>query len=405
MLKSLPIGDWPKPDREAWDAACRPAIRLRRGGSASHLAARTREDLQKRYGYFLTFLKESRRFDAAASCESLLTPGNVDALVHRMRNEWSPTTLFMTIQKLKQIARHLAPSANVKWLSDIAGDLRAEGGPVKQRPVVDASELVIAGLALVEEYSGHESTMDLETALNTRNGLMVALLASCPIRAKNFTDLTLGLSLRYSKSCWWIDLQGSETKSGRPDMRMLPEFLIPALEHYLFEARPFLLSHSNPQAVRRITTRETILADNSDVPDAAPEGEAAPLAAVNGSSLPGGITEPAKLSGPLWISRYGSRMTQSSLSKAVASVTEATIGVAIFPHGFRSAAATTAAWKAGNKPHLASGILQHRDRRITDASYNRTTSFDAARQLGNMLRGIGCTDSDSLFCEPRAYSL
>jgi hypothetical protein len=27
-----------------------------------------------------------------------------------MRNEWSATTLFMTIQKLKQIARHLALS-------------------------------------------------------------------------------------------------------------------------------------------------------------------------------------------------------------------------------------------------------------------------------------------------------
>ena len=87
MLTSLLIGDWPQPDREAWDAACRPAVRLRRGGSVSHLAARTRDDLQKRYGYFLTFLKECHRFDAAASCETLLTPENVDALVHRMRNE------------------------------------------------------------------------------------------------------------------------------------------------------------------------------------------------------------------------------------------------------------------------------------------------------------------------------
>ena len=217
MLKSLPIGDWPQPDREAWDAACRPAIRLRRGGSASHLAARTREDLQKRYGYFLTFLKESRRFDAAASCESLLTPGNVDALVHRMRNEWSATTLFMTIQKLKQIARHLAPSTNFKWLSDIAGDLRAEDGPVKRPPVVDASQLLIAGLAFVEEYIEPERPMDMRSALNIRNGLMVAMLASCPIRAKNLTGLTLGRSLHLSNSCWWIDLQGSETKNGRPD--------------------------------------------------------------------------------------------------------------------------------------------------------------------------------------------
>jgi len=247
MLKSLPIGDWPKPDREAWDAACRPAVRLRRGGSASQLAARTRDDLQKRYGYFLTFLKESRRFDAATSCESLLTPENVDALVHRMRNEWSATTLFMTIQKLKQIARHLAPSTNFKWLSDIAGDLRAEDGPVKNPPVVDASELLIAGLAFVEEYMKPERPMDMRSALNIRNGLMVAMLASCPIRAKNLTGLTLGRSLHLSNSCWWIDLQGSETKNGRPDTRMIPEFLAPALESYLREARPVLLTGRDPR--------------------------------------------------------------------------------------------------------------------------------------------------------------
>jgi integrase len=79
-------------------------------------------------------------------------------------------------------------------------------------------------------------------------------------------------------------------------------------------------------------------------------------------------------------------MTYGSIYDVVTSVTEATIGVAISPHGFRYAAATTAAWKAGNMPHLASGILQHQDRRITDASYIRATSFDAAQRFGMMLR-------------------
>ena len=386
MLKSLTIGDWPKPDREAWDAACRPAIRLRRGGSASHLAARTCEDLQKRYGYFLTFLKESRRFDAAASCESLLTPGNVDALVHRMRNEWSATTLFMTIQKLKQIAHHLVPSTNFKWLSDIAGDLKAEGGPVKQRPIMDASELVIAGLTLAAECSGHESLKDLETALNVRNGLMVAMLASCPIRAKNFAGLTLGRSLRYTQSCWWIDLPGSETKNGRPDMRILPEFLSPVLERYLFEARPLLLKHCNPHADRRSPTRDIVPLDKSDIAGTTFESGAAPLTIVNGSSHAESTLKPAEFSGPLWISRYGRPMGYSRIFKVIVSVTEATIGVAVSPHGFRYAAATTAAWKAGNMPHHASGILQHQDRRITDDCYIRATSFEAAQQLGKMLR-------------------
>ena len=387
MLKSLPFSDWPKSDRLAWEVACRPAVRLRRGGSASPLVSSTRDDLRKRYGYFLTFLKDRDRFLPDASCASLVIPENVGAFVSSMRGAWSATTLVMTIYKLKQIARHLAPSADFKWLSLIAGDLKAEGGPVKQRPIVDASDLVIAGLALVQKYSAREGPMDLETALKIRNGLMVALLASCPIRAKNLAGLTLRKSFRFLDSCWWIDLQGSETKSGRPDMRMLPEFLNPSLERYLFEARPLLLSRPNPRAgAGPIATRDIISADKSDAASAAPESEAAALAIVNGSSLADGVIELADLSGPLWISRYGNRLTQSSISKVMPSVTEATLGTAISPHGFRYAAATTAAWKAGNKPHLASGILQHHDRRITDASYIRATSFEAALKLGEILR-------------------
>ena len=103
----------------------------------------------------------------------------------------------------------------------------------------------------------------MRSALNIRNGLMVAMLASCPIRAKNLTGLTLGRSLHLSNSCWWIDLQGSETKNGRPDTRMLPEFLTPALELYLRKARPFLLTGRDPRDSGRQIWRATRLRGRS----------------------------------------------------------------------------------------------------------------------------------------------
>jgi hypothetical protein len=279
-----------------------------------------------------------------------------------MRNEWSATTLFMTIQKLNQIARHLAPSTNFKWLSDIAGDLRAEDVPVKHPPVVDASELLIAGLAFVEEYFEPERRMDMRSAFNIRNGLMVAMLASCPIRAKNLTGLTLGRSLHLSDSCWWIDLHGSETKNGRSDTRMIPEFLAPALGCYLRKARPFLITNPDPrdsgrQNFARDNGFDNALEVNQSTFEGAFQSTAGAAAVANGAPTPDDGAELGKLFGPLWVSRYGRPMTYGSIYDSVTSVTEATIGVAISPHGFRYAAATTAAWKAGNMPHLASGIL------------------------------------------------
>jgi integrase len=309
-----------------------------------------------------------------------------------MRNEWSATTLFMTIQKLKQIARHLASSTDFKWLSDIAGDLRAEDGPVKHPPVVDASELLIAGLAFVKEYTKPERPMDMRSALNIRNGLMVAMLASCPIRAKNLTGLTLGRSLHLSNSCWWIDLQGSETKNGRQDTRMIPEFLTPILEIYLRKARPFLIIGHDPRDFARRNVPCDMGFDggldaNQPTVGGAFQSTAGAATVASKAPKPDDSAKLGKLVGPLWVSRYGCPMTYGSIYDVVTSVTAATIGVAISPHGFRYAAATTAAWKAGNMPHLASGILQHQDRRITDASYIRATSFEAAQQLGKMLRG------------------
>ena len=47
-MRSLPLEEWPRADREAWEQACRPSVRLIKGGAASHLKAITRADLARR---------------------------------------------------------------------------------------------------------------------------------------------------------------------------------------------------------------------------------------------------------------------------------------------------------------------------------------------------------------------
>ncbi|PNG26770.1 hypothetical protein [Methylocella silvestris] len=97
----------------------------------------------------------------------------------------------MTLEKLAQIARRLAPLQDFKWLAQLAGDLKADGAPAKHKPAVDASELLIAGLSLVAQYVVAGAPMNLPAAINIRDGFMVALLASCPIRAKTLIGLPL----------------------------------------------------------------------------------------------------------------------------------------------------------------------------------------------------------------------
>ena len=66
-MRSLPLEDWPGADREAWERACRPSVRLTKGGAASHMKPVTQADLARRYGYLLDHLARRGLLDQAAA--------------------------------------------------------------------------------------------------------------------------------------------------------------------------------------------------------------------------------------------------------------------------------------------------------------------------------------------------
>ena len=110
--------------------------------------------------------------------------------------------------------------------------------------MVGSEELVEAGLALMQEARDAKSGSGGQ-ARTFRNGLIIALLAVCPIRGGSFASLTLGRSFLRIGDAWWIRLAASETKSGRPDERPAPAFLTSCVDEYLRSYRPrFLVRRS-----------------------------------------------------------------------------------------------------------------------------------------------------------------
>src|SRR5215212_9871374 len=102
MMSSLRLAEWPYADRRAWDEACQPGHRLTRGGRASHMKQITRDDLQRRYGYFLQFLVESRELDPDAPAGTQVVPPAVERYVERVRPDWRSVTLAQSIYKLRR---------------------------------------------------------------------------------------------------------------------------------------------------------------------------------------------------------------------------------------------------------------------------------------------------------------
>jgi integrase len=201
--------------------------------------------------------------------------------------------------------------------------------------------LVEAGLTLIAEAETSDGLTKLARARMVRNGLMVALLACCPIRLENFAGLEIGRSIVKVDRTWWIVLSGSETKEARADERPVPDFLADRISCYIQTYRPILGKTDN-------------------------------------------------VSNALWLtSDHGRPMACASVAEVVTETARSTVGVKVNPHLFRTAAASTAAIYGGGTAHLASAILHHTDTAVTEAHYNRATSMSAAQAYAAISKGHG----------------
>jgi integrase len=335
--RSLAVQQWPDADRLAWEDACRPAARLKPGGTASYLAEVSRDDFARRYGAFLAFLQRAGRLDRSASATAQVTSSNVEAYIAALTSRVRSVTVYNCIYKLRRAAELLAPSADFSWLAEIEKDLALVMEPrSKFDRLVFTERLVEAGLTLVAEAEAFARN-NLARARAVRNGLMIALLALCPIRLKNFAALEIGQTFKEIHGRWWITLPGISTKSRRPDERPAPASLNRHINVYLNQSRPVLLGSMPP-------------------------------------------------TNALWISSTTGRpMTTKNIGTLISKITFETLGVDVSPHLFRTAAASTAAAYGGRTPHLASALLNHTDPRVTEEHYNRASSVSAAAAYARII--------------------
>ena len=200
------MSEWPPSHRRAWEEECRPGLRLRRGGAASRYAEVSRDDFARRYGAFLDFLQRDGCLDYSAAPAAQVTPANVERYIAELNGRVRSVTVWNCIYKLRMAARLLDPKADFAWLSEIEQDLALVMEPrSKFDRVVLAERLVEAGLTLVSEaetFAKHP----FRRAIGIRNGLMIALLAVCPIGIKNFAALEFGRTFKEEQGNWWMTL-------------------------------------------------------------------------------------------------------------------------------------------------------------------------------------------------------
>jgi integrase len=331
-VHSLPEGLWPTAERVAWQEALRPGVRLKRGGAACHLRPVVQHDLRKRNGLFLESVARAGRLDMNAPAGAHVTPENVAGWVAELKCRVSSVTVYGSIQKLRRFVQLIAPDRDLGWLVEIERELYSERRPrPKWDRVVTTDVLVDAGRTLMAEAEISKRPK-LTRARMFRNGLMVALLAYCPIRLKNYAALEIGRSFVKEDDTWWIVLTAAETKEKREDERPVPDDLTDSIERYLQVYRPVLTG----------AKAET---------------------------------------NALWFAINGEPMSYASMGELLTETTRMTIGIPISPHLFRAAAVTTLATRVGHKPHAGSAVLHHRPGPVTQENYNRASCITAGKFL------------------------
>jgi hypothetical protein len=186
-VRSLPIDLWPEADRTAWISACQPSQRLKRGGAASHMKVITRDDLARRYGYFLDCMDRLGLLDLNNAAGAHVTPEKVDGYLQELTDRVGSVTVQGSIYKLRRACELIDPARNLSWLIDLENDLALMMRPrSKSNRWVLTEVLVEAGLTLITEAENSRKMPKLARARQVRNGLMVAMLAMHPIRLKNF---------------------------------------------------------------------------------------------------------------------------------------------------------------------------------------------------------------------------
>jgi integrase len=257
-------------------------------------------------------------------------------------NDLAPATLFgfagAVIRLCQKTEREQDWSAQRAILADLARDIRQHGSPRKTGRILSSSALFEAGARYVKENSGPCSNRD--QAVRLRDGAIICVLALMPMRRRALSELSLGTSLLVAETQMIIYLDGSMTKNGQPWEAPVPDALQEILSVYLEKGRSVLLARG------------------SDVQDA------------------------------LWLGRNGMPLGINQFTRAIRNRTRDLLGVAISPHLFRDAAATTLARADAASARLIKPILGHTTERIAEEHYIRADTIEAGRGLAKALERL-----------------
>ncbi|GMG85610.1 hypothetical protein LNKW23_48330 [Paralimibaculum aggregatum] len=341
--RSLPVAHWPEADRLAWTALTTPAGPLDEPGALAGLRPASLKTLAHAHGHWLAWVAAQ---DPAALDEApagRLTPARLAAWMEREAGLAAVSRRTLAEGALR-VAAAIAPArdwtAQRRAIARQRHEAACAGSPRKRGRIVPPEVLVAAGLAhAAADGPGAPST--LAEARRRRDGIMVATLALLPLRRRSFNGLALGTSLHRVGSRLTISLGAGDLKAGNAWEAPVPDCLAGPLLGYVDAVRPWLMARGGAVHSR------------------------------------------------LWVGDRGAAYGDGHFSQRIAGITRRLLGVAIPPHFFRDAAATTLAHHSPDAARLTRAILGHTSFRTAEKHYRHARMIETGRAYAGLIGAIG----------------
>jgi site-specific recombinase XerC len=199
--------------------------------------------------------------------------------------------------------------------------------------MIDPRRLIALGIELMDGAASETRTD--QAARQYRDGLLIALLTTRPLRRRSLAALALDRHVKRVGTGYVLALDGERTKSGKPIEFPLPAWLSPYFERYLSHFRRLFPRAAEQQA--------------------------------------------------LWLSSRGGRLGAEAIYDRVCRRTETAFGFPIHPQLFRAIAATTIAREAPAKLTIARDLLTHANLATTAGFYARARTMESARKYAVLL--------------------
>ena len=335
----VPFRDWTVADREAWDAALHDGDILDEPGPFAGFSGHRISSMYRAYGRWLGFLGEQ----VVRTGTGHLTPENIRSYIEILRAVLASRSVVTYVEDLAYAVRGMAPEIDVTFIQAATRRLRettrsTRNKRARLRPIQDLLELGLDLMRAATDVGG-----DVQPAITFRDGLLIALLAARPMRARNITSIEIGRHLVVRGEEHWLEFPAEEVKNRRALEFPLPEALTEPLAIYMEQHRPVLLSQR------------------------------------------GSRTVPQNL---LWYTRLGTPLSTNRLWVTITKRTQERFGHTINPHLFRDAVATAVAIDDPAHVRMTARILGHASMSAAERHYNQATSIEAARRMQAVLEGL-----------------